>query len=173
MEEKENKTSIRDADIVLGIVLFIFFGWTAWKSILMSKERIDKGMATVYTAPGLMPFIISILLLFCLVYIIVYSLKNGGHIRIKEYPKIIKNSLLQEKTRSVLLVFFLLFVYVFILIGRVPFIPATIIYVLAFLFLFKAGKPIVLILTGVLFSVAVVYFFNLTVRTIFPGGLFY
>lgn len=173
MEEKEKKLSVHDIDMILGIVLFIFFGWTAWKSVLMSKERIDKGLATIYTAPGLMPFIISILLLLCLAYIVVYSFKAGGRIRIKEYPQILKNSLSRETTRSALLVFFLLFVYIFILIGRIPFIPATLIYVFAFLFLFKAGKPIVLILVGLFFSVAVVYFFYLAVNTIFPAGLFF
>jgi len=172
-EEDRKKLSIRDIDMILGIILIIIFGWTAIESIRMSKERMDKGMATLYTAPGLMPFIISILIIACIAYVIYYSYKKGGRLRIKEYPRLLKNSLMQEKARSVLLIFFLLFAYIYILIGRIPFIPATIIYVLAFLFVFKAGKPIVLILVGIAFSVGVVYFFYLTVSTVFPAGLFF
>jgi len=172
-DEKEKKLSIRDADIVLGIVLILFFSWTAAESIRMSKERIDKGMATVYTAPGLMPLVISVLILVCVTYVVVYAFRNGGRIRIKEYFQIFKGSLSDEKTQATLLEFFLLSAYVFLLIGRLPFIPATIIFVLVSLFVFKAGKPLTLILIGVPFSVAVVYFFYRVVGTVFPVGLFW
>jgi hypothetical protein len=173
MEKKEQKLSIRDIDIILGIVFFIVFGWTAWQSILMSKERIEKEMATLYTAPGLMPFIISILILICTAYVLIYSFKHGGRIRTTEYPLILKNCVSQKKGRSTLWVFFLVFVYVFFLIGNLPFIPATLIYVLFSLFLFKAGKPFILLIIGTLFSVGVVYFFAQIVGTAFPAGLFF
>ena len=172
-EDKEKKLSIRDADIVLGIILFGFFGWTAFESFRMSKERIDKGMATIYTAPGLVPLVISVLLLICIAYVIVYSFKKGGSIRVKDYLQFIKNSFSREETRSTFMVFLLLIVYIYLLIGKIPFIPATLIYMLSFLFLMKAGKPIVITVIGVFFSVAIVLFFYWTVGTYFPVGLFW
>ena len=172
-DEREKKLSIRDVDIILGIILFAFFSWTAYEAIRMSKERIDKGMATLYTAPGLMPFIMSLLILICVVYVIIYAFRHGGRIRTREYFHLFKSSLSDEKTRTTLLVFFLIFVYIFILIGRIPFIPATIIYVLASYFIFKAGKPLHLIIIGVSFSVGIVYFFYRIVGTYFPAGLFW
>jgi len=171
-KDERKKLSIRDIDILLGIVLVGFFTWTAVKSILMSRERIDKGMATVYTAPGLMPFIISTLIIICLIYVLVYAFKNGGRFRFREYFQIFKKSLSDEKTKATLLEFFLFFVYVFVLIGKLPFIPATIIYVLICLFIFKAGKPLSLIVIGVTYSIGVVLFFYRVVGTVFPVGLF-
>ena len=172
-EEKNKKLSMRDMDIILGLVFFGFFGWTAYEAIRMSKERMDKGMATIYTAPGLMPLIMSILILICVTYVIIYAFKQGGRIRIKEYLHFFKSSFLDEKTRTTLLVFLSIFVYIFILIGRIPFIPATIIYVLASYYIFKAGKPLPLIIIGVTFSVGIVCFFHSVVGTYFPAGLFW
>jgi len=172
-KEDKKKLSIRDGDIILGIIFLLFFSWTALESIRMSRERIDKGMATVYTAPGLMPLIISVMILVCAIYVVVYAFMHGGRLRFREYFSIFKNSLSEEKTRATLLEFFLFFVFIFLLVGHIPFIPATIIYVLICLFVFKAGKPVPMILIGVAYSIGIVYFFSVVVGTVFPVGLFW
>lgn len=173
MENQEpKKISYRDADILLSCVLIGIFGYTAWDSYRMSAERIGKKMATLYTAPGLIPFIVSTLIIICSGAVIVHAYRSGGRLRLAAFLEGAKGALRSEKGRSTIIVFLFLFAYIFILIGNVPFVYATLIYVLLSLFTFRAGRPVTLTIIGVLYSVGVVMFFARIVGTGFPVGLF-
>lgn len=167
------KLSYRDVDILLSCGLIGIFGYTAWDSYRMSAERIGKKMATLSTAPGLMPFIVSILIIVCSVSVITHAARSGGRLRRPtDYFGALRGVFKDETGRSTLTIFSLLFLYIFGFIGNIPFVFATLLYVLLSLFVFKAGKPAGLVAIGVLYSVGVVLFFAKIVGTSFPVGLF-
>ena len=139
-------------------------GWIIYESLRMSRDSLEKGIAELYTVPGLLPLVIASLVLGLCMFVLLHYLRK---ISIREY----------EWTRALkslyvpVLVFSMLFLYIFILIPNVPFVLATIIFTSLFMAVFNATSVLKITISSLVYSVLVVYFFIKVVGTRFPVTL--
>jgi hypothetical protein len=129
---------LRKADFITGIFLILL---GAGVLVLVAGFRWD--LPTVrsagwYTAPGLVPAAVAGLLTLQGLRLAVFAWRNGGRPEREDLQRIRSRLAKPEVTRGAL-VAGLLSVYVFGLIGRVPFVPATLGFLTAFMLLFRAG----------------------------------
>lgn len=170
LDQKTKK--IRDADIIISILLILGSTWSAYESFRMSYEVYSKGLANLYTVPGLLPFIVSICILALSTWVLINAIKVGGDLKFLS-PRFIKNTFSNFNAFVPTIVMGLMWIYVFIFINRIPFIIATFIFILLFMIIFKAAQWIRILLISALYSAAVVYFFAKIVGTQFPIPLFF
>jgi len=170
LDEKTKK--IRDADIPISIIFILGTIWTAYESIRMSYEMYSKGLATLYTVPGLFPFIVSVCILICSIVVLVNAVSVGGDIKFLS-PDALKKTFTSLQAFTPTIVMGLMVIYVFLLADRIPFVIATFIFIFLLMTIFKATKIIWIILIGASYSVAIVYFFTTVVGTQFPISLFF
>ncbi len=163
MDEKEQTNQIWGHVLtVIGIVAAC--GWIIYESLKMSVDSLDKGIAEIYTIPGLLPLIIASLVLGLSVFVLLHYLKK---ISFREYEWAGALKTLYVPT----LVFSMLFLYIFILIPKVPFVLATIIFTSLFMAVFNASSVLRISISSLVYSVLVVYFFIKVVGTRFPVTL--
>ena len=163
---------IRDADLLIGASLLIIFGWTAYESFRMSAERIAAGTATIYTAPGLVPFIISLIIIFCVISVIRRAISDGADLTFLS-PRGLKASYSVPGAFSAMIVMAFLSAYVFLLAPFVPFALSTFIFTAGFMLLYKAAKPVWIFVISFSFSLVVVNFFSIVVGVRFPVRYWY
>lgn len=170
LEAKTKK--IRDADLVVSALFIAGSLWTAYESFRMSHEVYSKGLANLYTVPGLFPFIVSVAILGCSIYVFINALRVGGDLKFL-MPSKIKASFSSLEAFTPTIVFAALAVYVFILAERVSFDIATFIFVASLMAVFRAAKPIWIIIISAIYASAIVYFFGEIVGTSFPVSIFF
>lgn len=170
LDEKTKK--IRDADIIISTIFIVGSGWSAYESLRMSHEMYSRGLATLYTVPGLSPFIVSICILVCSVVVLVNAIRVGGDLKFL-FPAALKKTFSSLQAFTPTIIMGMLCTYVFILVQRIPFTIATFVFITLLMTIFKATKVHWIIVIGVLYSVAIVYFFTTVVGTQFPIYLFF
>ncbi len=158
---------IRDADIAISTIMILGAGWTAWESIRMSVETYRKGNATIFTVPGLFPFIVSLAIIVSSTIVLAHAFRRGGSL------DFLKRENLERIVRTPQSWVFpavlgILAIYVWILIPHLPFTIATILVVIGFMLLFRPAKIRRSLLIGAVYSVIVVWFFATVVGTRFP-----
>jgi len=169
LDEKTKK--IRDGDIVISTVFIIGSLWTAYESIRMSHEMYTKGLATLYTVPGLFPLIVSLAILGCSISVLLNAFKVGGDLKFLSVTSL-KRTFSDFEAFIPAIVFGLMIIYVFILIERLPFVVGTFIFITSMMVVFKAAKSIWIVCISAIYSLIVVYFFTTVVSTSFPISLF-
>jgi len=168
----EKTKNMRDGDIIISILLILVSIWTAYESLRMSYEMYSRGLADFYTVPGLSPFIVSVLILICAIVVLVNAIRVGGDLKFLS-PTVLKKTFSSLETFTPIIVIGLMWIYVFILVDRIPFTIATFIFIVLLMVIFKATRLIWTLLISALYSVAIVYFFAKIVGTIFPITLFF
>ena len=163
---------IRDADLLISALLIAGSLWTAYESFRMSHEVYSKGFATLYTVPGLFPFIVSVAILGCSIYVFLNALRVGGDLKFL-LPAAVKESFTSLEAFTPTIVFAALVIYVFILAERVSFDIATFIFAASLMAVFKATKFIWIIIISAIYAVVIVYFFGEVVGTSFPVSIFF
>jgi len=145
-----------------------------------------------YGAPGLVPAILAGLLFLCGLGLVLRARLNNAfyehqeaeeakekaeaaaleaqtsgqsstHVQDVELPPLLRS----ERWRIITVVA-LLAAYIFVLIGRIPYIPATAVFVTAFIWIFKGGGWLKSILIGLITSVAVWFVFYRIFAVVLP-----
>lgn len=133
----KDKNIMRKMDIVFGVILVLLGMFFAWQSYKMPWNGISGG--GVLAAPGLLPLIISIVLMLCGVILIVSAVKEGTRITKED----LKAALKVLKSKAAVRIYVMLVIiagYIFGLVGRIEFTLATFIFLSVFFLYVKAGK---------------------------------
>ncbi len=172
MEEQDRKIrTIRRADLIVSTILIIGGLWFAYDSFMMSYKTIKDGHATIATSPGLFPFIISLLIVLTSCSVLVNAIRSGASLAFLT-PRFLKSWMASFENWTPLIVMGYFVMYVFILIGRIPFIFATLAFGIAMMATFRATKLIWIVVINVLYAVFVIYCFSNFAYTKFPMSLF-
>lgn len=163
---------IRDGDILISAFMIVASLWSAYESFRMSLEVHSKGLANLYTVPGLFPFIVSIAILGCSIDVLVHALRVGGDLKFLRISSL-KKTFSNMEAFTPLIIFGSLFVYVFFLAEWVSFEVATFIFVFFIMILFKAAKLFWAVTISLLYAFAIVYFFYEVVGISFPVMIFF
>lgn len=163
--------TIRRADLIVSTLMIIVGLWFAGDSFLMSWKTIKAGHATVATSPGLFPFIVSTLIVLTSISVLVNAIRSGVSLAFLK-PQAIKkwSSKLENWTPLIVMAYFI--IYVFILVGQIPFLYATLAFGISMMVTFKATKLHWIILINVLYASFVIYCFTNFAYTKFPMGAF-
>ncbi|MGQ9645055.1 MAG: tripartite tricarboxylate transporter TctB family protein [Thermodesulfobacteriota bacterium] len=143
------------ADFVTSIFL-IFFSLLIMAYVLFRFPRFPE-WGGIYSNPGFVPFLLGLTLLSMSGYLLIRSLKRRGYsIRISG------EGLLLFFRSQVVIRFFMcfgLFVIYYILLGRIPFIINTALYLFASIMIFGRGKWYIAFMISVSVSIAVYLIF--------------
>ena len=168
----EKVGTIRKADLAVSPLMIIGGLWFAYDSLRIIIETVRSGHATISTSPGLMPLIISVLIVITSISVLLHAIRSGAR------PTFLKPAVIREWVSSfenwtplVVMLYFL--IYVFGLIGRVPFVVATISFGVVMMITFRATKLIWILLINVCYTVFVIYCFTNFAYTKFPMNLFF
>ena len=137
----KNKESLRKADIVFGILLIIVSAFFLFQSLTMPIEGLKaKNRAEIsYTAPGLVPAVVCTILIILGIILIIQTLREGTRLKKEDFSAVIRWCT-SKQSRNMWAVIGIFFIYIFIMIGRLPYIASTFIFLAGFMFYFKAAK---------------------------------
>ncbi|MFB4167293.1 tripartite tricarboxylate transporter TctB family protein [Virgibacillus sp. JSM 102003] len=148
------KEKLRKADLVMSIFLMalsLFF--------LIISLNIDVPNATFYTSPGLLPAIICILTFCSSISLFISAWRQGSRIT-KLDIKAIRSFFKKEKTFRILTVVGIFTLYIFILMPIVSFTISTFIYLSLFMYVFKAGGILKILIISAVTTVLTSYIFG-------------
>ncbi len=168
--------------MLIGVLFLVGSAFMPWKGSTFNW----------YGAPGLVPAILAGLLFFCGLMLYLRALLNKGFYERQEAEEAREKAeaaaleaqtagqsstqvhevdlppFLKVERWRILTVVALLAAYVFVLIGRIPYIPATAIFVAAFIWIFKGAGLLKSALIGVITSVAVWFVFYQIFAVVLP-----
>lgn len=128
-----NDKQMKKADFVSSIVLMVFGISVTWMSVNMPRLE-EKGI-NPYTAPGVVPGILGIIILFLSLIMFVRTLKHGDFL-----PRFSGNDLKSFfRTEGILrlsIALVLCLVYALGLVGHIPYILATFLFIFSFILCF-------------------------------------
>ena len=156
MEEKKNRNAAKD--LFCGLLLVLFGIYVIIASLNM------KVYNTFIDAPGFFPTIVGAVIALLGGLLAFIGFKVGGLKELKEVCNgtFLANFFKSDSTIRVIILVAMMFVYIYILLGRVHFIIATSIYLIANFLYLKATKQWWLgIIIAVAMSVIVFYAFKL------------
>ena len=159
-EERENakRLSLQQKDLIAGVVLFVFGLYSFLSGIHMCFVAVT-GTKVWYYSPGFLPAFIGLVIML-LTGILVYKNFISGARITSEDLRCIFVSLFNTNNWKLIAAIALLAIYIFVLIGRVPFVVATFMYLTVNFITFRpkdfAIWKLVLISTA---TTAVVYVF--------------
>jgi hypothetical protein len=130
----------RNYDLFFGILLFLFSLYILIESWRMPIEKVGGYYTAFYSAPGFLPFLVSVVLLGMGLYLTLYSVKRGGNLKWISWPNFLW-LMRERRTHRVLLILALCGLYAFVGIGNAPYWLVTFIFLVVFMLLFKATKP--------------------------------
>lgn len=157
---------MRRADMVAGLIIIVVAAAFAAGSLAMPWDGSEWG---IYAAPGLVPLLLSVILILTgLVLVLRSALANEYYEKqqaaMEEAASIEVSEDLKEKGnvsksvpewKRIVLTVALVSVYIFLLLGRLPYMIATAIFVAVFILAFKGGGIVKAVLTGGLTAVSV------------------
>lgn len=138
-----NEKDMPKADFITGILLLAFGIGILVESLrmpLLENLRINP-----YTVPGIVPGFLGTIIGALSLILLVRAVVRGGY-RLDLTREGTAAFLRKESTRRTLLTILITLIYAVILLGRIPYILATVIFIFAFILLFeyreikKAGK---------------------------------
>ena len=163
--------NIRRADLVVSPIMIVGGLWFAYDSIRISIETISAGHATIETSPGLFPLIISTLIVVTSIWVFVHALRSGARYDFLR-PVAVKAWASNRENWTPLIVMAFFVLYVFVLIGRIPFEFATAAFGVAMMATFKATKWRWIIVINAAYAAFVIYAFSNFAYTQFPLTFF-
>lgn len=157
----QDKKTLRKTDIAFGaflIILSIFTFVLAYRMPVKTTGLIFSGQDFA-TAPGLLPMVISAILLLLGVILLVSAVREGARISRDDIRKVIARMKSPESGRMALICLIII-VYSFGLLKRIHFLAATFIYLAVFMFLFKAAHPAKIFILSVVTAGLIWFFFG-------------
>lgn len=156
----KNKKTLRKLDLVFAVALFTFGLFYLIYALKMPTENLGSfGGNSVATAPGILPGIVSAVIMVLAIILFFSAWKENARIT-KEDMKKVWEVLISKTSQRVALVVLIVVIYGFVLLGNVPYLIATTVYLFAFMWLFKAGKIWKILLISVITSVCIWAFFG-------------
>jgi hypothetical protein len=128
------ETNMPKADFVTALVLITFSITVIVLSIGM--PRMEEVGADPYSAPGIVPGFLGVIILFLSIILLVRSILNKGHQPEITWDKIIA-FFRDEAILRVVLTIILSVIYGAILLGSIPYVLATFLYGLLFVLIFE------------------------------------
>lgn len=164
MEEKKTRNAAKD--LVFGVLLVIFSVYIIISSFQM------KYFKTFFDGAGFFPLIIGCVLLALGAVLTFIGIKSGGFAELKGVftAAFLKNFFTNNRTVRVLILLAMMAVYVYILLGTIPFIWATTLYLFVTFVYLKAFQK-VWVLPGWLVAAAVSVATSVVVFYAFKLGL--
>lgn len=159
---------MRRADMYAGLIIIAVAAAFGAGSLAMPWKESEWG---IYAAPGLVPLLLSVLLIITGLVLVIRSVTAKGFYEGLEKAAaadvaatIDESEDFSEKGnvskavpewKRIVLTIFLVSIYIFILLGRLPYMLATGIFVAVFILAFRGGGIVKAVLTGGLTAVAV------------------
>lgn len=171
MSDEKNELSKHQGELVLSIIFILGSLWIMYRSVLMSIDVYNRTQPDVYTLPGIFPFIVAVLIILCSVSVILHAVKGGARLNFISFERF-RESLKRKDMQVFLVLIGWMMIYVFLLMEYLPFEIATFIFIFFLFRVFKAASLWRSVLISALFSLIVVYFFAVIVRTPFPHTFF-
>jgi hypothetical protein len=139
-ETQEEKRGPEDAgELLLGLVITAFALFVIVESLRMPQ----RGHLGVLMSPGFVPLFTGIVLLFLSIFLNLRAIRSGAHRKLRQWPREIFE---QEENRRFVFILGFMVLYVVVLLGRIHYIAATLIFhVLIFIYL-KVGGPLKILL---------------------------
>ena len=158
MEQQKPKPRNAAKDLVCGALIALFGLYVLITSLNMKVYR------TFFDGPGFFPAIVGTVMLLLGVILAVIGFKLGGMRQLGEVlnAKFLKEFVTSDSTVRILILIAMMAVYIYVLLGRVHFIIATSVYLIAnFLYLKALKQWWVGVIVAVAVSFAVYYAFRL------------
>ena len=163
MGEQKKRNAVKDLVSGLALVLFGIYVIIESKNMRVYNTFID--------APGFFPMIIGFVMAGLGAVLAYIGYKSGGIGELKEVctASFLKKFLMEDATVRVLILLAMMIVYIYVLVGRLHFILASAIYLMAnFLYLNAVKKWWVAAIIAVVTSVVAYYAFRLGFGIILP-----
>lgn len=158
-------------ELVISVALMAGSVWTFYQGIIMSIDIYRRVQPPIYTLPGVLPMIVSTLILLASIKVLRYAMAHGASFRALK-SMWIKLPEKGSETATVTLVLGWMAIYVLVLIEYLPFEIATFVFTFVLMWLNKAATLWKMVVISLVFSVVVTYFFAEVVRTPFPHSFF-
>ena len=157
----ENKETLRKSDIVFGVILiavsslFLYLSRTMPTSVVRSRNP----EVFSYTDPALVPSIVCGILIFLGICLIIGALREGTKLGKADFWAVI-NWCRSKGSQRMWIIIGLFCVYIFVMLGRLPYMISTFLFLTGFMFLFKATKWWKIILISAVATAVVVFAFG-------------
>jgi len=125
-------------DLVLSILITLFAVFVIVESLRMPH----RGHLGLLVTPGFSPFFTGVALLLLSLILDVRAMRRKGHIHLASW---LKEAVSEEENRRFLVLLAATSLYAVILLGRVPFVAATLVFHALIFSYLKIGKPIKII----------------------------
>ena len=165
----EKKENLRKSDIVFGIILIVAASYFLYLSLTMPTEGLRERFAAqfAYTNPAILPIIVCSILIILGIFLIIGALREGARIKKADFSAIISWCRSKESLRMWFIIG-LFIIYVFVMIGRLPYVVSTFLFLIGFMFFFKASKPWKILLISAIATAAVALSFGEFMRLPLP-----
>lgn len=157
---KEKK--LRKADIVISLILISGSLFFFFKSLTMQVRN-----EPIYTSPGFLPALICIIIFGLSLHLLISAWKDGARIN-KEDIRAVISLFREEQTLRIIYMIIIFLVYIFILIRFFPFSIATFLYLLMFMYWFKAGSLLKILVISSISAYSISFIFGELVKIPLP-----
>lgn len=158
-------TNNKKFDFATSLILII----SSLYIILECMDIYEKAKEPFYLSPALTPGILGVLLLACSLALFVNSIRQESMAaHISDLLTWFKDTVKQESTKRMFLGTVIIGIYTYFLLGELPFIPATIIFMLALMKYLQVGSWIKISLISVSTVLATYGLFQILFRVPLP-----
>lgn len=152
-------------DFLSSIVLILLAGFVLFES----RTIYLKSGKEMYVSPALIPILLGSLLMILAVALLVNSLKDGGvSARCKEMKETWSAIVSDPNTKRMLIGLAFMVLYTFILLGRLPFIASTIIFMVLLMKYLGAGSWPKIVGISVVITILIYVLFEVCFRVPLP-----
>jgi hypothetical protein len=162
-----SQTWLRKLDLLTGIIIALFGLIVLLVTLSFRWDLPSVRQAGWYTAPGIVPAGVAIILILQGVGLTIQALRRGGTWQRGDLARV-KETLASPAARRSALVASLLLVYVFGMVGRIHFTISSFLFLAAFMFIFRAGAWWKIVLISSLASGAISFVFEGVARVPLP-----
>jgi hypothetical protein len=160
-QDKREREKLANADVLSSVILFALAVYTVISGLRMILFE-ETGTKVWYYSPGLYPVFVGSVLGILSVMMFIKKYRAGGRINIKRVLGGKFRISFKSPVIRLCIAIGLLVVYVFVLIGRLPFIASTFIYLSATMVVFRQNKMAIwkLLLISACVATAIYAFFH-------------
>jgi len=158
-----DKKNLSKAEIVFGAILVLVSSFFLIESIKIinnsDKLRTTNVREAFLTSPGLMPLFLTVMLIILGLVLIIGAIKEVGGLN-KEDLAVFKNWLKSMDTKRSFIMLSFIIIYVFVFLGRLPYIVSTFIFLTVFMLYVKASDWKRVLVISTLATVIIAYAFG-------------